>query len=170
MRAYSARSMERTIGRYSKLIKSRVAAGKNAGNLVERLSMRSYFNLAVNIHDLLDTIQPKHRSLDDFIELPLSSPFNCNHQLWSSFVTHSLSSSSFIESVSPNIIITQLKNFYNRSVPGRFQHITIINDTIKIAARALINNHLFSSCMYRRIRSENRRGNQYVLFHASYKS
>ena len=73
--------MERTIGRYSKLIKSRVAAGKNAGNLVERLSMRSYFNLAVNINDLLDTVKPKKTSLDDFIELSLSSPFNQNHQL-----------------------------------------------------------------------------------------
>ncbi|KAI9327957.1 hypothetical protein BD770DRAFT_334331, partial [Pilaira anomala] len=61
MRSYSARSMERTIGRYSKLIKSRVAAGKNAGNLVERLSMRSYFNLAVNITDLLDTVKPKKK-------------------------------------------------------------------------------------------------------------
>ncbi|KAI9327116.1 hypothetical protein BD770DRAFT_334516 [Pilaira anomala] len=125
MRAYSARSMERTIGRYSKLIKSRVLAGKNAGNLVERLSMRSYFNLAVNIHDLLDTIQPKHRSLDNFIELPLSSPFNCNYQLWSSFATHSLSSSNLIESVSPNIIITQLKNlqlFCSRTFPTYYYH------------------------------------------------
>ncbi|KAI8968145.1 hypothetical protein BDB01DRAFT_824845, partial [Pilobolus umbonatus] len=40
MRSYSARAMERNIGRYSKLIKSRVLSGKNAGNVVERLAIR----------------------------------------------------------------------------------------------------------------------------------
>ncbi|KAI9485884.1 MAG: hypothetical protein EXX96DRAFT_534203 [Benjaminiella poitrasii] len=36
LKVYSTRSMKRTIGRYSKLIKSKVFAGKNAGNFVKK--------------------------------------------------------------------------------------------------------------------------------------
>lgn len=163
--------MERTIGKYSKLIKSKVLAGKNAGNLVERLAIRGYVNLALNTNILLETITPNKTSLDDFLELPPTATQNYQHQLWSPFSTNSLTSSdSLIESVPINHIIQQLKIYYSRATSSPLSTITIKNTTIKIAARALLYNHVLSSEMYRRIRSERRRGNHFVLFHAFYKS
>jgi hypothetical protein len=44
MRAYSARSMERAIGKYKKLIKSKSNVAANAGNVMVRLATRAYIN------------------------------------------------------------------------------------------------------------------------------
>ncbi|CAO3631617.1 unnamed protein product [Mucor hiemalis] len=63
LRVYSTRSMERTIGRYAKLIKSTVYGGKNAGNIVERLATLNVVNFAVNIKKLLNVIAPVKTSL-----------------------------------------------------------------------------------------------------------
>ncbi|KAI7891040.1 uncharacterized protein EV154DRAFT_230946 [Mucor mucedo] len=167
MRSYSARSMERTIGKYSKLIKSKVHAGKNAGNMVERLSICGYINLALDTVSLLDTITATKTSLDDFIELPLTAIHNLNHQLWSPFT---LFTQDMVESVPIDTFLRELKIYYSRSTTSPLSYITINNMNFKIAARALLYSHVISSKMYRRIRSEHRRGNHFVLFNASYKS
>lgn len=167
MRAYSARSMERTIGRYSRLIKSKVFAGKNAGNLIEKISLRNSVNLALDMEKELDLIGPKKTSLDDYYELPSSSKFNLDHQLWSPFATSNLSHEVEIESVSSKIISKELVKYYSRSSSSAS---SLFITKIDISARALINNHVYSSIMYRRVKREFRRGNHYVLFHASINS
>lgn len=159
--------MERTIGRYSKLIKSKVFSGKNAGNIVERLAVRNSLNFSVDISEELETIQPKRTSLDDFYELSSSSKFNYDHQLWSPFKSEDLSNGGFIESVSVDIIKKELKKYYSRS---KSSSSSLVSTKIDISARALLDSHVYSSIMYRRMRREYRRGNHFILFHASYNS
>ncbi|KAI7864954.1 uncharacterized protein EV154DRAFT_557293, partial [Mucor mucedo] len=144
-----------------------VHAGKNAGNMVERLSIRGYINLALDTVSLLDTITATKTSPDDFIELPLTAIHNQNHQLWSPFT---LFSQDMVESVPIDTFLRELKIYYSRSTTLPLSHITINNMNFKIAARALLYSLVISSKMYRRIRSEHRRGNHFVLFNASYKS
>ncbi|KAG2191239.1 hypothetical protein INT47_012016, partial [Mucor saturninus] len=170
MRSYSARSMERTIRKYFKLIKSKVHAGTNAGNMVERLSIRGYVNLALDTVSLLESITPIKTSLDDFIELPPTAIHNQNHQLWSPFITITTTSSNLVDSMPINTFIRELKIYYGRSTRSIFASITIHNLTIKMAARALLFSNIITSRMHRRIRAEHRRGNRFVLFHANYKS
>ncbi|KAI8969555.1 hypothetical protein BDB01DRAFT_732242 [Pilobolus umbonatus] len=152
MRVYSARSMERTIGRYSRLIKSTVFSGKNAGNIVERLATRSIVNFSMDINSLLDMLSS-------------SSQYNLDHQLWSPFSSANLASDTHIESVPIATIIKELKKYYSRSSSS-----SLHSNTINISARALLNSRVYSSCMYRRIRREYRRGNHHVLFYISHNS
>ena len=164
LRVYSTRSMERTIGKYSKLIKSRVLSGKNAGNLVERLAIRGYLNCAMDTDGLLDAIKPKRTSLDDFIELTSLSPYNNDYQLWSPF-----EEINYVQQFTTIPLFTnELTSYYTRSNSQMVDPLNTL-DTIKIAARALIGSHVYSSEMYRRKRSEFRRGNHYIQFHATHR-
>ncbi|OAD75291.1 hypothetical protein PHYBLDRAFT_64218 [Phycomyces blakesleeanus NRRL 1555(-)] len=165
LRVYSTRSMERTIGRYSKLIKSRVFSGKNARNLVERLAIRGYLNCAFNIEQQLDLIKPYRTSLDNYLELPLPSPHNQNHQLWSPF-----ESIPYIKEFTDLPTFTkELQIYYTKSNSHSTDPQYTMN-TIKIAACALISSHVYGSEMYRRKRSEFQRGNHYIQFHAIYQN
>ncbi|KAI7875095.1 uncharacterized protein EV154DRAFT_486825 [Mucor mucedo] len=75
-----------------------------------------------------------------------------------------------VESVPIDTFLRELKIYYSRSTTLPLSYITINNMNFKIAARALLYSLVISSKMYRRIRSEHRRGNHFVLFNASYKS
>lgn len=165
MRVFSARSMERTIGRYSKLIKSKVFSGKNAGNVIERLATRSTVNFSLDICSLLDVVEPNRTSLDDCWELPETSPHNKNHQLWSPFSSANLASDAFIESLPAQLIKKELSRYYSRTNSCSLQ-----NMDIDISVRALLKSHVYGSCMYRRVRNEYRRGNHYIMFHIINKS
>ncbi|KAI8980340.1 hypothetical protein BDB01DRAFT_725312 [Pilobolus umbonatus] len=81
MRAYSTRAMERTIGRYSRLITFRVLSGTHASNLVEKLAIRQYVNITVKTEKQLNLIKKKTYSDKTFINPPASS--SSTHQLWS---------------------------------------------------------------------------------------
>jgi hypothetical protein len=160
--------MERTIGRYSKLIKSKVLSGKNAGNTVEKLAIRSSIQFSIDIQKKLNLIKPNQTSLDEFYELSSSSPYNLDHQLWGPFCSADLlNNNTMLESVPVPIIGKELERYYFRSSGVSA---VLVSKKLEISARALIDNHIYGSSMYRRIRKEYRRGNHYILFHASYKS
>ncbi|OAD67741.1 hypothetical protein PHYBLDRAFT_174069 [Phycomyces blakesleeanus NRRL 1555(-)] len=165
LRVYNTRSMERTIGRYSKLIKSRVFSGEYAGNLVERLAIRGYLNCAFNIEQQLNLIKPYRTSLDDYLKLPLPSPHEQNHRLWSLF-----ESIPYIKEFTNLLTFTkELQTYYTKSNSHQTDPQYTMN-TIEIAACALIGSHVYGSEMYRRKRSEFRRGNHYIQFHAIYQN
>lgn len=167
LRAYSARSMERSIGRYAKLIKSKVYAGANANNVVERLNMIGQINREIDINKVLGLIQPVKTSLDDFLELDEASQYSNQHQLWSPFSKQfSLTSNLMVEDIPVPLFLDKLKAFYKRSL-ALPEDVVISNMHVDIAARALLGSHVYSSQMNRRIRSESRRGNHYVLFNAT---
>lgn len=66
LRAYSFRPMERAFGAISTLIKSKVEAGINASNVVERLALRRYVDFYSDIQQELDPIRPRPYKAESF--------------------------------------------------------------------------------------------------------
>ena len=111
LKAYSGRSMERTIGRYKKLINSRVNAGANAGNVLERFSVFGYVNsLNIDIKKSLNLLGPRHYTENSYLSLP-SNPA-VGPQLWSPMSSVTLSTFSSFISSSP--FSTALQKFIQR--------------------------------------------------------
>ncbi|CAO3654694.1 unnamed protein product [Mucor hiemalis] len=169
LRAYTTRSMERTIGRYSRLITSRVHSGKHAGNLFERHAIRGFLQFSLDVQDLLDLVKPNKTSLDDYIQLSDSSLFDLGHQLWSPFREGALlTRDSF---VSRHTFLEALNKYYKRSNYTPAKVLDDSNLDVTIAARAWLNNYVyFGSELYRKLKNEGRRGNHYLWFNASVKN
>lgn len=170
MRSYSTRPLERTIGKYSKLIKSRVESGVNASNQIERLSVRGYINTAMDLNEELDVIQTRPCRESDFIDSP--SEDAGSHQLWAPFIENlDLQSDSndnfarFGVPVSNSAILNALTRYYARSSSG--STIEIDDATITVAGRAWIHSTTYSSVFNKKVINEYRRGNNYIMFESN---
>ncbi|CAO3618584.1 unnamed protein product [Mucor hiemalis] len=135
LRVYSTRSMERTIGRYAKLIKSTVYGVKTSLDNYKELSDLSIHNhnhqlwSPSNYHSL--------SSLEDNIE--------------------GVPSLVFLSAIQ-SFYIRQKGSVRNTTI-------TVDTTTpITTACRALLHSHVFNSQMYRVRRKESRRGNHYISF------
>ncbi|OAD74354.1 hypothetical protein PHYBLDRAFT_167768 [Phycomyces blakesleeanus NRRL 1555(-)] len=82
LRCYSTRSMERVIGVFSKLIKSKCKSSRNASFLVERFTLHNYINIAISIQNEIDLIQPKLYGRESYMNLS-NDPSGA--QLWEPF-------------------------------------------------------------------------------------
>jgi hypothetical protein len=167
LRAYSTRSLERTIGRYSNSIKSKVASGANASNIAENFGVRGYIHSIMDIDELLDPIAPAPYSSKTYINDPNDID---GDQLWEPFNNKSLKTGTdnqTIENYPINIICLALTKYYSRynSIPVKNVR---IRPNIKLAGRAWINTTIYSSSKYRTMMNETRRGNHYVMFNSSY--
>ncbi|KAI8967320.1 hypothetical protein BDB01DRAFT_734017 [Pilobolus umbonatus] len=167
MRAYSTRPMERTIGKYARMIKSRVDSGVNAGNIFERIAIRNLVNMYVNIEDEVDIIAPKPYNDSTFIDHPSRHPNN--PQLWSPFLETPLNLLELDTAddicgnpVTNQTILDHLQHYYFT----HNHHPIVSNYNIQPAGRAWINHSMFSSCMNRKKMNEFRRGNHHVMFEA----
>lgn len=158
LRAYSTRSMERSIGVFSKLIKSKRDGGKNAINLIERLAVHNFVDHTLDIDKLLKIIKPRACSDKSSKNLP-NDPNG--PQLWEPFRAHVVESSSAVEGVQGSILLRCLRKYYQRATQA--QSLTM-NTTITIASRLLKETTVFSSAFYRRLKQEFSRGNQYIWF------
>lgn len=161
LRAYSTRSMERAIGVFSKLINSKREGGKNASNIIERLAIQNYLNCILNLEELIDVIKPKPYAETSYINHPSDL---VGVQLWEPFFRVILNNQSTVEGIEGRTLIKALKKFYLRSGIGS---IDLANNTIILAARFWNDCTVYSSCMYRRLKKETSRGNQYVMFYCS---
>ena len=158
LRVYSARSMERSIQKLKKMIKSRVKAGRNASNIVERNFMYCYAN---------SFLVEEHRPKDDtaFLSLPED---NDGPQLWAPLIKNTLvASDEKIEDVESSKILKALKRYYNRL--GATVVNADIEEEIECASRLWKDSWVYSSRMYSRLRRETRRGNHYVMFTSKYR-
>ena len=165
LKAYSGRSMERTIGRYKKLIRSKVDAGANAGNILVRFTLLNYINrLSVNRREALNLREPKPYTSNTFESLDTNDPSSA--QLWSPIkdipvfmLPCDVSYTNFKDSLS---------KFLERLYSTR-QKLYIPTDSIvKIAGRAWFNDVLYTSKLYQQHIKEYRRGNYYVVFNATH--
>lgn len=166
LKAYSGRSMERTIGRYKKMIKSKVDAGANAGNVLERFTIYGYVNsLNVDIIKTLDLLEPKQYTTNSFISLDQHD--KTAPQLWSPLSQHPLSSLPL--GVSKLQLMTAVIKLYKR-IHSITDDISIGYDDaiINVAGRAWFNNYTYTSTLYKDHINERRRGNNYVMFAASH--
>ena len=160
LRAYSARSMERSIQKLKKMIKSKVKAGSNASNIVERNVLYTFTRALLK--------QSDRRDLTDFRVLP-NDEDNNGPQLWEPFANRNIDESSeMIEGVEKKKILKALRRHYSRLGFGRVID-EEIDEKIECAARLWKNSWVFSSLMYRRIRREESRGNHYVMFMSKYR-
>lgn len=166
LRAYSARSMERTIGKYKKLIKSKVDAGANAGNILERMTIHNHINSqAWNIQTELDLITPRLYGEDTYKNNP--SGKGDNIQLWSPFFESSVDSLPF--GVSFQHFSRALLKYYRRTEPNgtSITDLALLN-SLSVAGRAWAYNKVYVSTLYKKHINEYRRGNNYVMITVSY--
>jgi hypothetical protein len=166
LRAYSARSMERSIGKYKKLIKSKVDAGANAGNILERLITRNHINSQTwDVHTELDLITPRKYSESTFRNNPSGDA--SDPQLWAPFSNISVDTLPF--GVSTQTFLKALLHYYRRTEANgvNIAEIDSLN-SISIAGRAWAYGNVYTSTMYKSHINEYRRGNNYVLITASY--
>lgn len=161
LKAYSGRSMERMIGQYKKLIKSKVDAGINAGNILDKFMLYNYIaNLDMNIKEKIRLIQPKQYNADTYYSLDPEDPQS--PQLWSApLLKHSLSHLPC--SVSSVKFLTALSRFYKRVISDNATPISQSEDLL-IAGRCWYSNVVYSSLLYRNYKNERRRGNHYIMF------
>ena len=165
LKAYSGRSMERTIGRYKKLIKSKVDAGANAGNVMERFTIYGYVNsLNIDIREALNLLEPKQYSTNTFLSLDPND--TTTPQLWSPISRHSVT--SLPSSVSAAKFHTALVKYHQNFANTVDISLSFNNTTFTIAGRAWYNNCTYTSTLYKDHINETRRGNNYVMFEAAY--
>lgn len=165
LKAYSGRSMERTIGRYKKLIKSKVDAGANAGNVLDRFALYGYVNsLNMNLKESLNLLAPKAYTTDTFISLLSDDP--SADQLWSPLLKQRLSTLPC--NVSNLQFVNALQKFYQRVFSSTGNFSVLHNSTVSIAGRAWSNGFVYTSTLYKLHIKESRRGNNYIMFAASH--
>lgn len=157
--------MERTIGRYKKLIKSKVDAGANAGNVMERFAIYSHVNsLNIDIREALNLLEPKQYTENTFLSLDPND--NTTPQLWSPISQHPIS--SLPSSVSPAKFQTALVKYHQKFSTTVDLSPFFNNTTFTIAGRAWYNNYTYTSTLYKDHINETRRGNNFVMFEASH--
>jgi hypothetical protein len=166
LKAYSGRSMERTIGLYKKLIKSKVSAGINAGNILNKSVLYNYIaSLDIDIKKKISLLEPKPYNADTYISLDpdnLSSP-----QLWSTPL-QKYSLSTLPCDVTSVQFKTALLKFYQRAKSQDCSSSSY--EDVLIAGRCWYNNFVYSSLLYRNYKNERRRGNHYIMFNVLHQS
>lgn len=163
LRAYSTRSMERSIGVFSKLIKSKKDGGKNASNLIERLGMFNHINLVLPIREAANIINTRSYSSKSYINHPQdpSGP-----QLWEPFIETNLDNEISVESINGEKIIKALKRYYLRSNTDT-RSLNPSQLKITLSSRLLLNSTVFSSSIFRNYKKETSRGNHHIMFSCS---
>ena len=164
LRCYSARSMERVIGVYSNLIKSKRKGGRNASSLVERFAIHNYINTIVNVQNEINLIRPQAYGEESFMNL---AGDHTGAQLWEPFDRTVDLNYDSLEGVSGNKIKEVLIKYYQRSSGLNVADVT--DSTIIVAARLWRDSTVYSSIMYRRRKNETSRGNHYVMFTCPYR-
>ena len=159
LRVYSARSMERSIGNLKKMIKSKVEAGTNASNIVERNAFFNYVNTLFGDDTAGQSEDTHFRSLPGDTDGP---------QLWEPFVQETLvDGGDRIEGVQMKTVISGLKKYYGRLIPANPVDVDI-QYTIECSGRLWKDSWVYFSLMNKRITRESRRGNHYVMFTLPY--
>lgn len=167
LRAYSTRSMERSIGKFSRLINSKRHGGRNASNLVERLSIRNYVNCIIDVDDLINPIRPRQYAESSYLNHP-DRPSGA--QLWEPFVNAVLEDDDEeVEGLPKKAIAKALLKYYQRLFSDSRLR-SFHNNELLLASRLWKDSTVISSCMYRNKRRETSRGNQYIMFWSSHKT
>ncbi|KAG2191063.1 hypothetical protein INT47_012048, partial [Mucor saturninus] len=165
LKAYSGRSMERTIGRYKKLIKSKVNAGANAGNVLERFAIYGHVNsLNINLRETLNLLEPKKRTTNDFVSLDPSD--DTAPELWSPLFQCPVSTLPC--GVSDRQFTSALQRYYRREYSGPHEFVNTRSGVVNGAGRAWFDDIVYTSSFFKDHINERRRGNNYVMFAVSH--
>ncbi|OAD76898.1 hypothetical protein PHYBLDRAFT_165396 [Phycomyces blakesleeanus NRRL 1555(-)] len=165
LQCYSTRSMERVIGVFSKLIKSKSKGGRNASFLVELFVIHNYTSTAISICDEINLIRPKPYGRESYMDLP-NDPSGA--QLWEPFHQFVNLNDDSVEGVGGPSVKEALLKYYRRTT-GLTGH-EFGDSVIVVAARLWMDSTVYSSCMYRRKKNETSCGNHYVMFTCPYRN
>lgn len=165
LKAYSGRSMERTIGQYKKLIKSKSKSGENAGNILDRFALFNYINtLDIDIGKKVNLLRPRLYTSLTFESLDTNDP--SSPQLWSSPLKN-----YYVSSLPCNISSLQFKTalvkYYQRS--SSTNPVPQI-DVLTVSGRCWNSEIVYSSLLHRNHIKETRRGNHYIMFNVLHKT
>ncbi|OAD81231.1 hypothetical protein PHYBLDRAFT_73842 [Phycomyces blakesleeanus NRRL 1555(-)] len=165
LRCYSTRSMERVIGVFSKLIKSKSKGGRNASFLVERFAIHNCTSTAISICDETNLIRPKPYGRESYMDLP-NNPSGA--QLWEPFHQFVNLNDDLVEGVNGPSMKEALLKYYRRTT-GLTGH-EFGDSVVVVAAHLWMDSTVYSSCMYRRKKNETSHGNHYVMFTCPYRN
>ena len=161
LRAYSCRNLERTIKKYSNLIKSKSKINANASNiLTSQAGYNSHF-----VRNITQSLKPNPTySTSSF----WCHPSGHSHypQLWEPFIHDSLSnniSANLLHcGVQKEKVVKALESFYARTTG--LKEVTLDNLEIGIAAKAWKDSKLYSSVFDRSKKGLETRAGNIVLF------
>ncbi|OAD72690.1 C2H2-type zinc finger transcription factor [Phycomyces blakesleeanus NRRL 1555(-)] len=165
LRCYSTRSMERVIGIFSKLIKSKSKGGRNTSFLVERFAIHNYTSMAISICDEINLIWPKPYGRESYMDLP-NDPSGA--QLWEPFHQFVNLNNDSVEGVGGPSVKEALLKYYRRTT-GLTGH-EFGDSVVVVAARLWMDSTVYSSCMYRRKKNKTSHGNHYMMFTCPYRN
>ncbi|OAD73085.1 hypothetical protein PHYBLDRAFT_71583 [Phycomyces blakesleeanus NRRL 1555(-)] len=112
LQCYSTCSMERVIGVFSKLIKSKSKGGRNASFLVKQFAIHNYTNMAISICDEINLIRPKPYGRESYMDLP-NDPSSA--QLWEPFHQFVNLNNDLVEGVGGPSVKEALLKYYRRT-------------------------------------------------------
>ncbi|OAD66745.1 hypothetical protein PHYBLDRAFT_70261 [Phycomyces blakesleeanus NRRL 1555(-)] len=112
LRCYSTQSMERVIGIFSKLIKSKSKGGQNASFLIKRFAIHNYTSTAISICDEINLIRPKPYGRESYMDLP-NDPSGA--QLWEPFHQFVNLNDDLVEGVGGPSVKEALLKYYQRT-------------------------------------------------------
>ncbi|KAI9010510.1 hypothetical protein CLU79DRAFT_710433, partial [Phycomyces nitens] len=165
LRSYSTRSMERVIGVYSKLIRSKSKGGRNASLLVERFAIHRYIHTAIDLHNHTSIIHPHTYNESSFINIPNDES---GAQLWEPFHRNTQLLDDTIEGISSNIVRNALLRYYTRNTTTYTTEIA--DSSIVVASCLWKDSTVYSSSIYRKMKNETSRGNHHIMFTCTYKN
>lgn len=162
------------LGAYKKKMRSRVNAGENANNIMERTALYSFLRNTQMIN--FDPAPPK--IVTDFEDHPTgNTDFG---QLWAPFYDPFEISNQPDELclvggslLSMKAFVNALRSYKKRlySIPGPSKNIDIGVAFIKPAGKLWQDSHVYSAAIFKQglSRSITQRGGEYVLFHSTHK-
>ncbi|OAD79357.1 hypothetical protein PHYBLDRAFT_162431 [Phycomyces blakesleeanus NRRL 1555(-)] len=137
--------MERVIGVFLKLIKSKSKGGQNASFLVEQFAIHNYTSMAISICDEVNLIRPKPYGRESYMDHP-NDPSGV--QLWKPFHQFVNLNNDSVEGVGGPSVKEALLKYYQRTTG--------------------LNGHEFGDSVV--IKNETSRGNHYVMFTCPYRN
>jgi hypothetical protein len=168
LRAYSTRSLERTIGRYKNYITAKKNMGINVGKVLERLAIRDY--LTLDDEQDVETDEDDNQKIRNFKWAQWWDRGDDGAQLWGPLFTNinyrQLQQDSLVFAMVPKRTLTSaLRKFYQRRFPSRSPTNLVVSvDFLSVAARAWHDNNDLNSALYFSRLKLSSKSNEAVLF------
>jgi hypothetical protein len=162
LKSYSCRSSERTIKKFSNLVKSKTKTGPNSSNVLNKQANYK----RVNIRNLQDELfRPSTYDASTFMAHPSG---DCSFpQLWEPFRNETLigdDNELICSGIRRVKVVKALKSYYGRLANVAWTEISLSTDQIRTAAIAWRDSVVYSSVMHRNLKKLTTRAGNIVLF------
>ncbi|KAK4513049.1 uncharacterized protein ATC70_000086 [Mucor velutinosus] len=179
----SSRSIERSIGRYKRLISARTNVGINAGNIIDRLAIMRAIKASTTgdgtgdgedkLNDLdarINLLVPRRYDPTTFVNLKNDN--GNGSQLWYPVIHTTVSSIPTSINVNTPLFVKAIQSYYDRQYSTNALQNVHINDQLDIvvSGSAWAYNCTYRSEYYRDLTGANSRGSHYIMVWAEHLS